>query len=288
MAVNSFASIGNAFDNGKVHYQYVYKGAIPSPGTAGYFVDTSLSSGTPKYNGYIGNALEATPFSGSGNNGIYVGNYLAGSTKHLVRWQAVYAGASTPIPSYLMLMDYLLFYPLIDLDSVDQQDFDNTLSLTRYTSGEGVRAFIVLTAPMSISANCTVVYTNSDGVTDRTVSFSLIPGSGNGIVVSGSDLSGGVAGSTTPFIPLSSGDKGIRSVQSFTMSGSAGGFATLVLAKPLAELVLYESGVPTEKNFGFETRQMPEVKQGAYLNIIANQGAVQPGNLRCELIFANS
>jgi len=287
MPVNNFAALGNAFENGKVHYQYLYKAAISSPGTAGYFVDTSISSGIPKYNGYIGNALEATPLSGSGNSGIYTGNTIPGSTKHLARWQAVYSG-SAPIPSYLMLLDYLMFYPLIDLDSVDQQDLDNTQSLPRYQNGDGVRAFIVITAPMSSTANCTIFYTNSDGVSGRTVSFSLIPGSAISTIVSSADLSGAAAGAVTPFIPLMTGDRGIRSVQSLTMNASAGGLATIVLAKPIAELVSYEANVPTEKIFGFETRLLPQIQDGAYLNIIANQGSANAGNFRSEFIFVNS
>lgn len=287
MPVNNFAALGNAFENGKVHYQYLYKAAISSPGTAGYFVDTSISSGIPKYNGYIGNALEATPLSGSGNSGIYTGNTIPGSTKHLARWQAVYSG-SAPIPSYLMLLDYLMFYPLIDLDSVDQQDFDNTLTLTRYTSGEGVRAFLVITAPMSITADCTISYTDSDGVSGNTVTFALIPGTAISTIVSTSTQAAGVASSATPFIPLVASGRGIRSVESLTMSASAGGLATLVLAKPIAELVSYEAGVPTEKIFGFETRLLPQIQDGAYLNIIANQGSANAGNFRSEFIFVNS
>jgi len=40
------------------------------------------------------------------------------------------------VPITMVMCDYLLFYPQVDMDSVDPQAMDNTVTLPRYESGE--------------------------------------------------------------------------------------------------------------------------------------------------------
>ena len=42
-------------------------------------------------------------------------------------------------PDHVHLLDYLMFYPLIDLDDDVEQVMDNTVTLPRYDDGAGVR-----------------------------------------------------------------------------------------------------------------------------------------------------
>ena len=287
MALSGLFSLGNSIEtDGKYHYQYVYKPTVPAHATAGYFVDLNQSSGAPKYNPFAGSELTATPLIGTGNAGIYPGNFVTGSTKHLLRWQMLSIAAS--IPNYIYLNDYLMFYPLIDCDNVDQQDMTNVDPLPRYADGDGVRIVLVVTAPMALTASVTISYTNSDGVSGRTSTANVIPGLAIGVCATGTAQSLGGAGQASPFWPLASGDKGVRSIQSITFAAGAGGFVCACLVKPLAQMTILETNVPTEKMYGFENQMPPEIKNGAYLNLLIQSGSTTTGNFRGEMIFINS
>lgn len=289
MGFDAFAKIGTALeDEGKYHYAYVTKTSTPVPGTAGYFVDMNQTSGQPTYNAFAGSQASFTTLEGLGNRGVYAGTFLTGSTKHLVRWQLLNpnTSANTTSPEYVYLCDYLGFYPLIDGDSLDVQVLDNTASLTRDISGEGVRIVIVAQAPMASPADLTITYTNSAGVGGRTVTHTVIAATSLGVAASGTGT-GGTA-SPTPFVPLASGDIGVRSIQSVQFATSSGGFICLVLVKPLAQIQTYETNVPAEKNYGFDNQMLPEIKQGAYLNFLVMRSGTAAGQLRSELLFANS
>lgn len=246
--------------------------------TAGFWVDLSMAPGNPKPNYYTGTDLTATTLNG--NLGLYHGqNAGVGETKHLAEITAI-CGTATPLPMTLLLCDYLLFYPLIDGDSTDEQFLDNTVTLPRYESGEGVRAFLVATNPYTGNTNVTIKYTNSDGVSGRT-SPTLFT---NAVTAIATLMTGGGTSGTAnrfgPFFPLQDNDKGIRSVESITISAPSGGLYALVLAKTLAEVPIYEINAPVERHFFKERLTMPEIKNGAYLNFLAYaNGSVQSINL---------
>lgn len=288
MSILAFSNIGQAFVNGDVHYQYVTKTLTPTPVTAGYFVDMNQSSGQPVYNAFAGTQASFTPLEGGGNRGVYVGNFSTGKSKYLQRFQAVNVNtsANTTSPDLVYLNDYLGFYPLIDCDDLDSQVMDNTTSLTRYTDGDGVRIVFIVQAPILGTASCTVVYTNSEGVTGRSVTFNIIAGANIGVCATGTGIAGGV-GEPTPFLPLADGDKGVRAIESIQFAASAGGFICAALVKPLTQIQLYEAGVPVEKNFGFETLKLPEIQEGAYLNFLIQRSGTGAGSLRAEMIFLN-
>lgn len=288
MAFLSLSDPGLAIaQEGSFHYQTLFKAALPNQTTAGYFTDASMSAGTPKYNAYAGSALTATQMVGAGNTGIFCGAHESGKTKRLVRWNAYFG----QVPAAANLLDYLMFYPLVDGDDTDVQVMDNSVSLPRYASGEGVRAMLVSFAPMTAAAVVTVSYTNSDGVSGRTSSGAVVPAALGGIVVSAAVPANGVPVATsnvcTPFLPLASGDKGMRSIESIQLSSAAGGFMTLVLVKPLARLTVLETGVMAEKMFGVDTTVFPEILSGAYLNIVAQINTTAAAYVLSEFLFAN-
>ena len=105
-----------------------------------------------------------------------------------------------------------------------------TAALTRYTSGEGVMAGIVIyTIIGSTATTVTISYTNSAGVSGRTSTATSFGGSGFREV-----------GVLIP-IPLQAGDTGIRSIESVTLAGSTAGTAAnfgVCLFKPLAMISL--------------------------------------------------
>jgi hypothetical protein len=104
-----------------------------------------------------------------------------------------------------------------------------TAALTRYTSGEGVMAGIVVyTIIGTTQTTVTISYTNSAGVSGRTSTATIIGGGFYREV-----------GILIP-IPLQGADKGFRSIESVTLAGttgSAGNFGVCMF-KPLAMISL--------------------------------------------------
>ena len=270
MPFPSVSHMVNAEENGATWTGWFHKTGGPASFGTGRWADLSMGAGIPKYNAYIGSQAVATPIYGTGNEGIYLGPTPAsGQTKHLTRI-LLQSTSTTLIPAEFVACDYLMAYPLIDGDDTAQQDMDNTLTLPRYATGDGVQCMIVCTTPMVQNSNITITYTNSDGTSGRTSTSSLLFSLTVGCIVSTSST-GGAAGSASPFIPLASGDKGIRSIESVTVATGSGGFFALVLVKPLANISLFENVtaheilMPQQRGWN-----VPRVYDGAYLNFIYN------------------
>lgn len=271
MAFRSISEVANTqIDQGKFWQQHFFKTTQPTAG-AGNWADGSVGSGIPLYNAYLGAALEFAPLTGVRNTSIYTGPET-GDSKYIATVQMNAQGTGALM--HAVFADYLGFYPLLDLDSTDVQSFDNTAVLPRYMSGEGVCAFLIMQTPgAAVLTSATVSYTNSAGVSGRTVTVDLLSSTNIGIgVVQASNTSLAVA--STPFMPLASGDTGIRSIESITLAASIGGFATLVLCKPIFNLQLLESARAAEKVFIKESPSLPEVKPGAFLQPLILRGAV--------------
>jgi hypothetical protein len=279
MALRGLRSIANAIEtDGKYHYAYPFKAILPSPVVVGRYIDISQSTGVPKFNAYVGDALTGTPLVGIGNNGIYAGNFINGSTKHLARMQAQFIGAV--VPANLLLLDYLMFYPLIDGDSTDEQVMDNPNPIPRYSSGQ---VMLVATVAGAQNGSGVMVYRNQDGV-QKTVSFNVLTPAQYTIstVVNLSSID------ACPFIPLDSGDTGVSMIESISFTTTPGGFFVAVIVRPLEDIAVLELSIPAERQFPMQAGLCAEIKQGAYLNFIAKLGAVASAGFRSELIFINS
>jgi hypothetical protein len=259
MPIRRVTQVAERDFEGKLALQHVFKPSVAASGVAGGWVDSSVSAGTPIYNAYVGSQLEATPFTGSGNRGIYMGF----GDRRLVT--ALFQCRSAVVPAYAALLDYLMFYPLVDLDSSDLQEMDNTATLPRYTGGDGVRIMPVITVASATEVDCTVVYTNAAGVTGRSVTFRLQQRSNVGAIAAGN----GVASSDNPpFVPLAQGCTGVRAIESVQLAAGAGGFASFVLVKPIAQVSIPELNTCSEVSYISDHFGLPTIYSGAYLNFI--------------------
>jgi hypothetical protein len=262
---------------------FFFKTSSPA-GAAGRWYDAAVGAGIPVYQPYVGQQYESTLLIGESNRGIYTGpTPSAGQTKHLF---ALSAGTSTAsVPLTMLLADYLMFYPLIDMDSLDPQDMINPVSISRYTSGEGVQAYLVVAAPLSSSGTVTVTYTNSQGTANRTSTFGIASTATIGRIANNIDSTLGV-GAASPFIPLANGDRGIRSIQRVTCNVSMGGFCHIVLVKPLATHVVREQNTEAETVFFTHKANCVQIQNNSYLNfLILNNTSSSPAPLRGFLQF---
>lgn len=104
-----------------------------------------------------------------------------------------------------------------------------TAALTRYTSGVGVMAaLVVYVLPGTVATTVTASYTNQAGTSGRTTTAIQFGGTGFREVNAFIQL------------PLQAGDTGVRSVESVTLAGDTGtnGNFGVVLFKPLAMMAL--------------------------------------------------
>lgn len=260
-----FANIAELVDavNGGSHQISSFRKNYGQATTAGVWFDLSMSPGNPVNNFYASSPLEAAVLNG--REGIYHGENVSPATKHLFK-TLIRANSATPLPLSVYMLDYLIYYPFVDMDSTDVQSFDNTVTLPRYSNGDGVMAFLVAQGTYVGGQSFSISYTNQSGVSGRTsplVTSNVATSTGSLIGSGPSALNFG------PFIPLQSGDTGIRSVESITFSASNGGIAALVLCKPLAQTLIRELTAPVEKEYSNDAGLYPRIQDGAYINFIA-------------------
>lgn len=245
---------------------------VPSQAsTAGVWFDLSMASGNPSPNFYSGTELTATVLEGY--KGLGHGASVLPKQKYLTETLTMTTTANA-VPLTMTMCDYLLFYPQIDMDSVDTQYTDNTVTLPRYTDGRGVQMFLVAQYPYLGGVDFTITYTNSDGVTGR--STGLVRANTAGNIGSFVHSGVGIAGSYGCFLPLQSGDVGVRAVESITFSAPNGGLGAIVLVKPLDTTIIRETTAPVECNYYMDEANLSEIKDGAFLNYIccATTGSV--------------
>lgn len=284
MPFKSVKDVADAYENGRWHYQQAFR-STSLYANIGLWLDFSMSGGNPKYNAYIGNQLESTPFIGGGNNGIYTGPVPpTGMTKHIAKISYGNAATQQPVQA-AVLSDYLMCYPLVDGDSTDFQEFVNVEALPRYTDGKGVKLAIVQTGGVPTGgAFATVTYTNSDGVSGRTTTPFLM-GSAN--TAGYATALAASANAAVYFCALQDADAGVRSVEGIQLATGTGGFYAVLLLKPLASIQQLENTAIAEIDYVNQRLSLPRVYDGAYLHLSAlvAASASTTGALRAGIDF---
>jgi hypothetical protein len=268
MGFSTVSAITNAYNSGSCWQGYYYKATAPSLG-ANVWTDLSNATGTPVYQPYIGSPLEATAAIGTNNSYMFTGpTPPAGQQKYLLNWSIGGYGGGASGAAFI-LYDLLLYYPFVDGTNITEQFFDNAVTLPRYTSGEGVYPVFISQTPGSIGAvTCDLNYTNSKDVAGRTLKM----GVGNGVTIGRiMNLANNTTSASTPFIQIQNGDTGVKSIESVTFNSSVGGFVTVALVKPIAQISHQEQGTLIEKNYIREGFVLPEIINGAALQIMFNQ-----------------
>lgn len=242
-----------------------FRKSVNFTGVAGFWYDLSQAPGNPPANYYASEPLVAARLNYK--NGIWHGADVSPLTKHLSKSMILSATAGMTTQAHL-LCDYLLYYPFIDMDSIDPQVLDNTITLPRYTDGKGVKAFLVAQGTYIGGAQYYITYTNERGVSGR---ISQICTSNTNTLTSTLISSGSSGASARQFgwaIPLQDGDNGIRSVQNIQFLSSNGGIAALVLCYPITTTYLRELAIPVEKDYLTFHPSLPRIYDGAYLNYL--------------------
>lgn len=259
------AEIVAAYDAGRTHYRSWRK--VPTQTTAnGIWFDLSMSPGNPVAQYYAASPLVAVAMARSTDGGIDHGPNVAGYTKYLHKLMAM-TQTATAAPLAMILCDYLMYYPFVSMDAGDQALTTN-ITLPRYPTGAGVKIMAVEVAGQVGGASFYVTYTNQDGISgqiSRTVTCNTQVV--NGTVITSDPATAGCAG---PFIPLQSGDTGVRSIESVTFLSGDVGLISLVLVKPIASMSVYDITAPVEKDYLIDHDICPVILDDAYLNFIVH------------------
>jgi hypothetical protein len=159
-----------------------------------------------------------------------------------------------------------------------------TIRLPRYSDGVGVQVFHTPSTVMGVGTPSfsfgSSGYTNSAGTAGRAIPTSpalpaLTPSAPVGMI----DHSGTGAGKFGPFLPLASGDAGIRSVQSIQYSATrTSGVGNIVFCKPIVTLPLSIVGYASERDLLNQLPSLPQIQDGACLHWIMYAGAATPVN----------
>jgi hypothetical protein len=241
----------------------------------GRWYDMSMLGALPIANAWAGTALNWRTCDESTGNGTQIfgiphGGNVSPSKKHLLNMNA-WTTAATGVPGTLMLVDMQGYWPGISNNTTSAQTLVGAPTL-RYTDGAGLRLFQVQTAVAGATAqNIALSYTDQAGNTGNALPVT--------VAMTASAIAGHVSHSGTaannygPFLPLASGDSGVRNVATVTMSAANTGTFALVLCRPLAQISLSVLGLMTEKDLLNQIPSLPEIKDGACLTWIWGAGA---------------
>ena len=260
--LRNFESFTDCYDEGRTRITGWRK--VPTQTTAlGIWFDLSMSPGNPVPNYYASTPLTSKKLAQSTDGGIAHGGDVSPGYKHLHRITAISVTA-TAVPLPMILCDYLMYYPFIDM--ADSSTLIQSDTLSRYTDGEGVQVMAVEVASQAGGTSFYITYTNQDGTAGRQSQTVTC----NTQVVTGTIITtaAATAGCSGPFIPLQAGDTGVRSIEGVTFLSNDVGLITLVMVKPLASLNIYDITGPAEKDWAHNTQTMPRIVDDAYLNFI--------------------
>ena len=246
--------------------------------TAGRWYELSTLAGNPPANTYTGTALNAQAPNDTSGWGMYHGGNVSTDTKHILNVAAM-ATAATGVPSVLMLVDMCLYYPGIDMNSATRQTLVNSTTLTRYTTGAGLRSFVVAASTSGATAHNLdngagtgteyVDQDNNTAVHPGTISFTA------SAITPHISHSGTAANNFGPFLPLAAGDYGVRSYNYFKLTAASASASTarLCIVKPLCTIPLTTTSVMSERDLMNQLPSLPQVVDGACIVPLLYAGA---------------
>jgi hypothetical protein len=257
------ADISQAYDDGGFHLQPFYKVWPSTYSTANGWWDATMAGNFPRASYYNGDDLVFTPYPEGNHLSFFHGGNVAPKQK-ILRTINIHGSSANLTPSRYILCDYLGFYGGISWETDAVQEMTNTVTLPRYTNGQGVRAFVVQLFGNNANAVYTVNYRNAAGVDTNS------PVQKGNTLGTGGLQHGQLASTYNPFIDLCQGCTGIQRINSVTVSSLGAGIAVLVLVKPIAEIIFRDSTLfaPVEVDYLTNKTELPIIYDGAKLNFL--------------------
>lgn len=259
---------------------------------ASSWYDLWPTAGNPGPGSLANTAFTATTCDDTTTGSINHRGNVSTDTKHLLSKWATVTG-NTPM---LMLYDRVLVYDLCTFNASANKVLTNVNTALRYNTGApGLLAMVPVNAVTgATAANLTQLqYTNQAGTTLQSMptasTVTFIPSAavsttqlGARIIVpstSGAVVTWGFA------LPLAQGDTGMRLVDNFTTSAANTGSFSIVLMKPISDLMIPLLGIPIEIDCVFQMSELERIYDGACLAFASFQPATTAYTLQGSIRY---
>lgn len=244
-------------------FQKVSSNAAAS--VAGHWHEFFTASGIPAAGAFSGTAGVATQMTSATQGALNIGTAaVTPDVRHLTSIK-IQSPTATLVPATFYLVDYLLYYPSCVVTGA-ATTLNNTATLPRYTDGVGVFPIIaVQTANGATQPALTLTYTDADGNTGNTGGVLTSPAASSAI--SKLYLNNG-----SPFMPLSTTDKGVRKVDSYSLATGTTGTVAIVLVKVIAEIDIYAINTGNLNDYFSGNDILPRIEDNACLGFIGVAG----------------
>lgn len=283
---NGFSGIADIVDadsNGQRLYT-TWRKSPSQVNATGLWFDTSSSPGNPNPQYYASTPLQSVALRQSTDGGLFHGGNVSPKKKVVRSTTLMVSNTAGALPIMAYMLDYVLYYPFINMNTTATQTLTNSVTLPRHTTGAGLKIMAVMQAGGVGGQSFSVSYTNQDGTSGRTTETAII----NTNAAVGNIISSSVASATAPgpFLTLQGKDTGVRSIQSITMTGPDVGLFALVLVKPLVTTQLLGIDAPVFVDYLRSQNIAPQIVDDAYLNWIFNaQGTAAITNMHGDLLI---
>lgn len=270
MAIQSIDNLIAAIANGKKTRSEWNKITGASAYVLGRSYDMSILNGFPVANTYTGTALAFQACNSASGFAMPLGEGTTPDIRHLLNMGAM-TTATTGVPATLYFVDLQGYWPGISNNSAVAQTLTGTPTL-RYTNGNGCRLYQVQTAIAGATAqNLALSYTDQGGATGNVMPVTVAMTAS--AIVGHVSHSGVAANNYGPFLPLASGDTGVRNVATVTMSAANTGTFALCLGKPIASISLGVNALYHEKDLLNQIPSLPIIPDGACVVPVLVAGA---------------
>jgi hypothetical protein len=253
---SSYDQIITALTGGKSQWLTYNKSSITTVANAVYSL---WGAGGQPAAGVFGTALTGRTIDKTTTGAISYNNPTSPATMHAISM----GGGSTVALGSLLLYDRLAEYPING--SVTSGTFSTQPALPARdangaTNGEGVLMFAEndITGATSAAVNLTVTYTNSGGTASRSTGAQAIVAGAVGRVLR-----------DQIWVPLQSGDTGVRTIQSYTLSATATSTKiSIVLARPLCWLPIMTANAFVERDLVLQMANLPRIYDGTAFGLL--------------------
>ena len=237
---------------------------------------------------YSGTALAFQRTTDTTTGALYTGGNVSPSTKHPI-YSMVMQSANAI--AALWVMDMVGYYPLTQSASV--QTFANTNGPDRYTgNGEGGLKVVLVAGALggATASNITqLTYVDQDGNTGHTIptspSVAVTVSAASPTTTLGSRCLT-VTSYNGLFLPLATGDAGVRSLTNIQFSAANTGLEALLLVRPLFKIPIPGTVYAVaEKDFVCDLDSVPIIKDGACLTFFSLLTTTAGPNLTGEITF---
>lgn len=225
--------------------------------------------GNPGQGSVAGAAKTAVAWSDASTGAMNHRGNVSTDTKHML-WKRVVATANTPI---IMLYDRVISYDQNPYAAAVNQVMTNTATAARYNTGApGLLIMMcVCTVNGATATNITQLrYTNQANTAlqsmPTTPTVSIVVSGAAPTTTLGALVIAPSSGATPTwgqFMPLATGDSGVRLVNDYTPSAANTGTFTLVLMHPLTDLILPVAAVPSDADCVYQLTELEQIFDGA-------------------------